>query len=299
LTGSERIFYERFQPDRIWSASRLEAYRTCPYFFYTTSVLNLEVTEPPREGLDARQLGNLYHRVLEELYRQVGVDPELPALLEKLPEVAGEILEDAPRVEGFRATAWWEETRKTILENLRRSIEVIENLDPSFGFYRSEQSFGISQGSGPPLAVSRPDGDYFKLRGFIDRVDRTDDGRVRIVDYKTSSPYAFTSYALRQGKKLQLPLYALAAQEALNLGSIAEGFYFHVRHAEPSQLRLATFSLDGDRGPQTALKHGVQMAWEAVQGARAGDFVPEAPPDGCPQYCPAAAYCWHYAPVYW
>jgi ATP-dependent helicase/DNAse subunit B len=299
LAARGELFADRFQPERIWSSSRLESYRTCPYFFYTASVLNLEPTEPPREGLDARQLGNIYHRILEELYRLVGEDPALEDLLEALPGVAEEILETAPRVEGFRETAWWEETRKIILENLRRSIEVLETLEPAYGFYRSEQSFGITRRGGPALVVKGRGADYFKLRGFIDRVDRTGDGRVRVVDYKTSSPYSFTNSALRRGKKLQLPLYALAAQEALELGLIAEGFYFHVQHAQASGLQLSRFSLDGSRGPEAAMDHGVQMAWEAVRGARSGDFVPRAPADGCPGYCPAAAYCWHFNPVYW
>ena len=299
LTAWREVFSERYRAEHIWSSSRLETYRTCPYFFFTASVLHLEPSEPPQEGLDARQLGNLYHRILEELYRLVGVDAALEDLLEALPDVAEEILEAAPRVEGFRETAWWEETRKMILENLRRSIEVLETLDSRYGFFRSEQSFGISTRGGPPLVVAGSGGDYFKLRGFIDRVDRTEDGRVRVVDYKTSSPYRFTAYALRQGKKLQLPLYALAAQEALELGPVAEGFYFHVQHAEPSRLQLGKFSLDGARGPETAMDHGAEMAWEAVRGARSGHFVPAAPADGCPSYCPAAAYCWHFDPVYW
>lgn len=293
------IFQELYRPEHIWSSSRLETYRTCPYFFFTAHVLDLEPYQPPREGLDARQLGNIYHRILELLYRAAGENAALDILLELLPEVAEEILDEAPRVEGFRETAWWEETRRNILENLKRSLEVIETLDPEYGFYRSEQDFGISSRGGPPLTVSGSRGDYFRLRGFIDRVDRTEDGRVRVVDYKTSSPYAFTRYALRRGKKLQLALYALAAERALDLGKVGDGFYFHVRQAETSGLRLASFSVEGSRGPEAAMDHGARMAWEAVRGARRGAFVPRAPDDGCPSYCPAAAYCWQYDPVYW
>lgn len=299
LTAYGGIFSDTYPPDHVWSASRLENYRTCPYYFFTASVLYLEPMEPPREGLDARQLGNLYHRILEELYREVGEDPPLESLLSTLPLVAEKIFTDAPRVEGFRATAWWEETCRTILENLERSLKVIETLDPRFGFYRAEQAFGISRSGGPALVVEGSRGDYFRLRGFIDRVDRSDDGRIRVVDYKTSSPYTFTSYALRDGKKLQLPLYALAAEQALNLGEVAEGFYFHVRHAEPSRLQLASFSMDGEHGPETAMERGAAAAWEAVWGSREGQFVPRAPDQGCPNYCPAAAYCWQYDPVYW
>jgi hypothetical protein len=40
----------------------------------------------------------------------------------------------------------------------------------------------------------------------------------------------------------------------------------------------------------------VENAWEAVRGARDGFFAPQPPSDGCPSYCPATAFCWHYRP---
>ena len=130
-------------------------------------------------------------------------------------------------------------------------------------------------------------------------MDRDDAGRVRIVDYKTPGPSTFTHAAVRDGKKLQLPLYALAAQEALGLGQVTEGFYWHVQHAEPSGFTLSRFSAGDRRGPQAAMEHVVALAWEAVRGARAGAFVPRTPAGGCPSYCPAAAYCWHYKDASW
>jgi hypothetical protein len=40
----------------------------------------------------------------------------------------------------------------------------------------------------------------------------------------------------------------------------------------------------------------VEHAWHAVRAIRTGDFVPHPPAGGCPGYCPAAGYCWHYDP---
>jgi len=42
----------------------------------------------------------------------------------------------------------------------------------------------------------------------------------------------------------------------------------------------------------------LEKAREAVHGVRAGHFVPRPPDDGCPPYCPAAAFCWHCRPRY-
>ena len=292
LTRWGETFRRVFGPGHTWSASRLEAYHTCPFFFFVGSVLDLEPRARPIEGLDARQLGNIYHHVFEQLYRAVGHGANLEGLLEALPDVAREVLDAAPHREQFRATAWWEQTRQEIEANVVRSLEALESRSDDFTFYRAEQTFGIPDRPGPPLVVH--DGaDALSLRGYIDRVDRSRDGPVRIIDYKTAGPYSYTDQALREGKKLQLALYALAAEQALRLGAVAEGFYWHVRHAEPSKLTLSEF------GPAEAMETAVAHAWEAVRGARGGCFVPQVPDDGCPSYCPAAAFCWHFAPRRW
>jgi ATP-dependent helicase/DNAse subunit B len=292
LTPWPATFSAVFGSPHIWSASRLETYRTCPYFFFVSHVLGLEPRKPPTEGLDARQLGNIYHHIFEALYSAVRPETDLETLLTALPEVAGEILDAAPRQEQFRATAWWSQTRQQIVEHVRRSLIALETRPDNFAFYATEQTFGIPGQPGRPLTVQE-DGDTFRLRGFIDRVDRNAQGCVRVIDYKTAGPYAYSNRAVAEGKKLQLPLYALAAQEALQLGQVVDGFYWHVQHAEPSGFTLAGF------GPTDAMETAVAHAWEAVHGVRRGAFVPEVPDDHCPDYCPAAAFCWHFSPQRW
>jgi len=299
LKSRSAEFSELFDCEYIWSASRLESYKKCPFLFYTHHVLLLEQRKPPQEGLDARQLGNIYHHIFERLYRSVGEDPALDQLLESMPRIADSVLDAAPQREGFRETGWWQQTRQEIKENVARSISILETMDPSFGFFRAEQTFGITGRKGPVLVVEGPGEDYFQLRGFIDRVDRNSKGKVRIIDYKTSAPYEFHNQALRKGQKLQLPLYALAAERALNVGPVKEGFYFHVRHAEASRLRLRNFQHQGKKGPREAMKVSVQEAWKAIYGARQGHFIPRVPDTNCPSYCPAAEYCWHYSPRHW
>ncbi|MGD2178751.1 MAG: PD-(D/E)XK nuclease family protein, partial [Anaerolineae bacterium] len=314
LTRWRPVFAQAFCAGHIWSASRLETYRTCPLFFFVGRMLGLEPRQSPSEGLDARQLGTIYHRILEELYRTVALDAEgsnetsaqlgrassgeppatmVERLHQALPAVAKEVLDAAPHREQFRESAWWKQTRKEIVQNVARSLEALESLDERFHFYRAEQSFGIQGEPGPPLQVQSEGGATFLLRGYIDRVDRADGGRVRIIDYKTAGPAGYRARAVREGKKLQLPLYALAAQEALGLGEVVDGFYWHVQHAAPSHFTLATF------GPRAAMTTAVEHAWEAVRGARRGYFVPKTPDGGCPNYCPAAAFCWRYQDRGW
>ncbi len=282
-------FQQRFGPEHIWSPSRLENYRTCPLFFFFANVLRLQPRDEPAEGLDARQLGNVYHRIFETLYQSPEVtDPtDLDQLVAALPVVAAGVLDEAPRREGFRETAWWTQTRTEIELNVRRSLEELHGVGQSFAPSRYEAAFGIGE---EPALVLHDGADTLRLRGFIDRVDRDDAGRLRIIDYKSSGPYTFTSRAVQEGKKLQLPLYARAAEQALQLGRVADGFYWHVRHAEASPFTLGGF----EGGPEAAMDIAAEKAWEAVRQARRGHFVPRKPDDGCPSYCPAAGFCWRY-----
>jgi hypothetical protein len=115
---------------------------------------------------------------------------------------------------------------------------------------------------------------------------------LRIIDYKTAGPGSFTNRSVVEGKKLQLPLYALAAEQALKLGQVVDGFYWHVQQAEASSFSLSGF----DGGPAAAIETALAHAWSAVRGAREGRFTPRPPDGGCPDYCPAAGFCWRYRP---
>jgi ATP-dependent helicase/DNAse subunit B len=293
LTTLRETFARRFSPAHVWSATRLETYVSCGFHFFVGNVLGLEAREEPTEGLDGRQLGNIYHRILHGVYGDAMVtdSTSLEQLLEVLPRVAKRVLDEAPRREGFRETAWWEQTRREIVDHVHRSLEALAELNAEWVPSFFEVPFGLE--GQPPLVADRED-DSLRLRGVIDRVDVTSDGMVRVIDYKTGGPWGFTKKAVADGKKLQLPLYALAARDALGLGEPSEGFYWHVRQAERSSFTLSGF----DGGPDGAIEVALDKAWEAVRGARAGHFVPRPPQGGCPSYCPAAAFCWRYQPPY-
>jgi RecB family exonuclease len=164
-----------------------------------------------------------------------------------------------------------------------RSIQALSELAGRFTPLHFEARFFGRQA----LNVSEG-GESFRLVGVVDRVDQDPDGRVRVIDYKTAGASSYGKRALEQGERLQLPLYALAARDALGFGQPADGFYWHIWQAQASGLTLADF------GPEEAIDVALEYAWRAVMGARQGHFVPETPRGGCPGYCPAAAYCWHY-----
>ena len=223
LTASADTCAARFAPEQPWSASRLESYRSCPFAFFVRYVLGLEPRAEPVEGLDARQLGNIYHRIFERLYRAAALTAAGPAdpdaLVAALPAVAGAVLDEAPRVEGFRTSAWWLQTRAEIVANARRSVEALAALPGGFVPLAQEADF-----SGKHCLIVCDGEDTFCLRGSIDRVDRAPDGGLRIIDYKTGGPAGFKKKAVIEGKKLQLPLYARAAAAGVRPWSRCEWF---------------------------------------------------------------------------
>jgi ATP-dependent helicase/DNAse subunit B len=280
-----------FGPDHTWSASRLETYQKCGYFFYIQNVLNLKARPEPAEGLDVTQLGSVYHHLFEAVYKAGLPDPlDDETVRDFVRRVGTPILDEAPRKEGFRETPWWSQTKEEMLENVAASILILE--DGSYRFFKSEAAFGFNEWD--KLLIETAVG-ILQLRGFIDRIDRNEDGQLRIIDYKLGGPAQFSKNAFREGKKLQLPFYALAAQETLGLGQIQDGFYWHFNQGKNSPFTLS----QADGGVKGAFETAVTYAAQAVEHIRAGDFKPKPPSGGCPTYCPAAAFCWHYSPQAW
>ncbi|MFQ5437041.1 MAG: PD-(D/E)XK nuclease family protein, partial [Anaerolineae bacterium] len=149
--------------------------------------------------------------------------------------------------------------------------------------------FGLQ--ASPPLEIRDDQGRMLRLRGYIDRVDVDENGRLRIIDYKSShTPIA--AGALAEGKRIQLALYALAARDALDLGEPAAGMYWHIGSAKPSSLRLEK----QDGGVEAALETAKDYALSYAAAIRQGHFTPKPPDSGCPAWCPAADFCWRYTP---
>lgn len=278
----------RYAPERPWSASRLEAYRSCPLGFYLGKVLELERREPARVGFDAAQLGSIYHAILEGVYLRAA-SGERQELLAALPAVAEEVLSWAPRAYGFRPSQLWEQDKARIREECANTVRALAEAGEGWQPLRLELRFGLP-GESLPAPWVEAEGGRFRLRGIIDRVDAHPAGGLRVIDYK-SGGQAITARHLLEGKRLQLALYAWAAQQALG-ETVTSGHYWHIRKAACSSLTLE--GLDG--GAAQAMAVAAAHAWEAIGGVLAGCFSPEPDDEGCPDYCPGAGFCWRYAP---
>jgi ATP-dependent helicase/nuclease subunit B len=288
LSALEERLTARFGPDQPWSSSRLETYAKCPFYFWAAYAMELEPRELPQIGFDVLILGSIYHLVLEKLYGRVP-DGDADRLRAELPLVAREVYDAAPNDYGFRPTPLWERQQVELTQVLRRTVDALIEAAAKYEPLIQELPFGLR--GHPPLVLGREP--PLRLRGYIDRVDRAPDGRLRIIDYKAgSSP--ISARDLSDGHRLQLPLYALAAQEALD-APVASGFYWHIGSAKPSSLKLERYV----QGVSGAIETAVDYALAIAAAVRAGQFAPTPPDGGCPPFCPAATFCERFVPRLW
>jgi ATP-dependent helicase/nuclease subunit B len=224
---------QRFGPDRILSPTALENYIACPFKFFFHYVLGLEPLEEPVEQIENTARGLAFHRALSRLHksrRASGdhrpddlLDGQLSAELQRAIDEqasrsspAGEVLW---KIEGQRLQRYASRYHGHWLEFVagwqKRGVE------PRPEFF--EVSFGLppEEGEVPqqPLVIAM-DGVEVRISGRVDRVDVAelpDNQGVGfwIMDYKTGRGSRYTGTDLQEFRKLQLSLYALAAESVL------------------------------------------------------------------------------------
>lgn len=226
-------------PDtRTWdpalSASRAKEYERCPLQY------RLHVLDGYREPESrAKALGTVVHAVLENLFAlppkqrtpsaaRSQVAPQFEALAEKNPGVRQLFVDDTDR------EAWLEDARGVI-----------------DGYFAIEQPQWIAPAAREQRVTTTTEGGV-RLLGFIDRIDRAPDGRLRVVDYKTGkapSPryvdealYQMRFYALLLARTQVLPsrmqLVYLRAGQVLTLDPAPEDIRQFEHHIDQLWSRI-------------------------------------------------------------
>ena len=162
------------------SASLLQSYLSCPASFYYQAVKGLETPPEVAESMDAGKLGNVFHHVLQRLYKgHALVTPQLLDAYQKDTEGLLEVI----RQEVIREMKTLEvDGRNLVLEQvLLDYVQATLRHDASLLAAEGSEGFrilGLEQ---------RRELDFggFHFKGFIDRMDSYRPGEVRIVDYKT------------------------------------------------------------------------------------------------------------------
>ena len=191
-----------------YSLSGLERYQDCPFKFFASDVLRLD--EPAEDGavLSARARGRFVHELLQKCFEawdargEGAITPgRLEAARAVFTEVAEPLLARLPQGDAplERARVFGSPLSVGI-------IDVILGIEASRPHrvrerwleYRLEGAFSLGG------ETSR----HVPLRGVADRIDLLDGNRLRVIDYKTGA-------APERGRALQVPVYALCAQERL------------------------------------------------------------------------------------
>jgi len=251
--GVVRIDGRRFDPllnpDLQVSASRLESLVKCPYGYFLKYLLGVE---PPEElmldrarWLDPMDRGSLLHDILFEFMTGITAEGERADPGRHGPvleEIADRIIADwklavPPPSEGI-----FERERQDIRAALEVFLRVEGGRPPNIVPFAFEKGF-----SAVPIEVEG--GRSFRLKGRIDRIDRTGPGTFRIIDYKSGNPSPFESLEFfGRGRMIQHALYAVAAEHLIAEEGLAErprvtesGYFFPTRRGEGREILVPEF----------------------------------------------------------
>ena len=281
-----------YGPNHTWCASRLETYANCPFLFFVGQVLGLEPRLPPARATTSASWARIYHEVLEETYRRALPDAHARSATRPLCQVAAEVFDAAPDEYGFRPTALWTRQREELTRMLAETLEALIEATTGWQTVELEQAFGLK---GRPCLDVTHEGRRLRLRGFVDRLDRDADGRLQVIDYKAGST-PISARDLESGKRVAAP--ALRPGRARRPGPGRGGRRLLLaRQLRPSPAACGWRATSG--GVEFAIQTALEHALDIVDAVRAGQFPPRPPSGGCPANCPAAAFCWRYAPRAW
>jgi ATP-dependent helicase/nuclease subunit B len=281
---------------RSFSATALQNYASCPYRFFLSAILRLELRQEPAaiEAIDPLTRGSLFHEAQFEVLtglKAAGLLPLDVGIIERAFELVDRALERlAQEYEDRLAPAIprvWQDGINSIRADLREWLRRMAEADDGWVPEKYELSFGLTD-RGPrnsdPDSVSAAVeviGDL-KLRGSIDLVEQHASGKYRVTDHKTGKARAPKETIVGAGKYLQPLLYALAAQKLLNRPVESGRLYyctadggFEERVVPLDELNLQTLS-----SVLIAIRQGLADA-----------FLPAAPEEGACAWCDFLAVC--------
>lgn len=150
--------------ERAWSPSAIDVFFECPRKFYLTRILRIEEPEPddPFEVINAKENGTMAHSLMELLGRDHLSEDDF---LKKAEEAFDQFLKSRPPVHDDDG----EREKKQFLRMMKNAWE----QDPGLDIALSEEEKKVAHPSG------------ITLKGIPDRVEKTEDGRYRIIDFKT------------------------------------------------------------------------------------------------------------------
>jgi ATP-dependent helicase/nuclease subunit B len=282
-----------FGPERLWSASQINDFGTCPFRFYAKHVLRLAPAVEPFEGFGSNHLGVAYHKILESLYgrllaKKIQITAATAQQVAELSEqVSEEVLEKMVTTGNIRKGPMWEFDKSEIKRRVIMLLQAEAEWNGEQAARPTHFELKFGEGDKPPLVIECEDG-AVKLCGSIDRIDEREDGWV-VIDYKTGRAPVRHAEAL-DGRNLQLPIYAMAAGRAIgDEAKIASAYYLHI-HSRKKGSELP--HKDDERlSLESMIAHAEACIRDYVRRARGGAFPVKPNNDRCHPYCEFDVMC--------
>ena len=181
--------------------------------FRAFAEIRLHSTEPDAKelGLDARDRGIHVHKIMQTFWERIRTQKALRALTTPERETTlDECIEDAIARAASAAQTPWEDAYLNVQRRRLRAL-----LHPWLDFELTRPAFEVRQQEEKHLVEIGP----LALELRVDRIDETQSGPL-ILDYKTGSASP-SQWLSDRPDAPQLPLYAVLAEDAANLGGVA------------------------------------------------------------------------------
>ncbi len=233
-----------FAADTVVSPTSLQSWAECPFRYFLGHMLRVAEHETPEETLriSALDKGSLVHRALDRFFHEVPErtapdEPWTPEERARLEAIGEQECDDAERSGIAGRPLMWEAERARILRDLGGFLDRDEELRLRLGTVQvaSELAFGMDGAA--PVTVEVAPGRRVRLRGRVDRVDRSPDGeRLVVIDYKTGAVWSahdrLDEDPVSGGLLLQLPVYAAAARERYRADVVESRYWFVTERGE-------------------------------------------------------------------
>ncbi|MDA8359136.1 MAG: PD-(D/E)XK nuclease family protein [Actinomycetota bacterium] len=219
------------------SPTRLETYAQCPRRYFFGVLLGLEELEDPEDRLrmSRQDRGSLIHEILERWVRfapaEDGSDAGSPQWLvdgiERITTIAEEEFAELERDGRTGRPALWAIDRSEILLLLRRFVKEDGRYRARTGAVPVELEMPFGRGGHDPVEVRLSAHKVIRFQGVVDRIDRIGD-KLAVIDYKSGrrQKSASSQDPFERGERLQLPIYALAAQQRLGDVPVDAAYWF-------------------------------------------------------------------------
>ena len=309
-----------FSGDYSISATFIDDYLQCPYMFYLKRIANIKEKAHLEESQRADKVGSLIHHVLEKGFAKHKGE----FITEKIVgSVKKKVLKE---VENFVDKGRFKEFEIKGLEDV---VKYIKNLEPIkkeifkkvakfrlnslFDFFmqdaKKEKPMLIDVEKPVVVRDFKLGGKNIKLYGKIDRVEKLQGDKVRIIDYKTGSYAKVPSKNKLSGLMADNPDEKVKCVEFLkkSINSIQLAFYIYLysksENFEPFQIESCLYLL-GESKPSnikkgfsfegipnfSALEDFEKMLILIFNHMKNSDLIIPTPGDAC-QFCDYNHFC--------